>query len=124
VLTRRFLVEIGGMAVPGAAAKAETTACAPKVSPEHLLEPGKWQMLINPTLPPQQFIDEKGELQGLNVELAQAMAAQMCLEPVFLRRDFPPMIPGLRAAGCTACSAPTSPSRFATKTWLRRRPMR
>ena len=54
-------------------------------------------MSINPTLPPQQFVDSKGELQGLNVELARAMAAKMCVDPVFLRMDFPPMIPGLRA---------------------------
>ena len=71
--------------------------CTPSVVPPHVLEAGTWQMSINPTLPPQQFVDSKGELQGLNVELARAMAAKMCLEPVFLRMDFPPMIPGLRA---------------------------
>lgn len=54
-------------------------------------------MSINPTLPPQQFVDSRGELQDLNVELARAAAAKMCLQPVFLRMDFPPMVPGLRA---------------------------
>jgi polar amino acid transport system substrate-binding protein len=54
-------------------------------------------MSINPTLPPQQFVDDKGELQGLNVELAKEIAKHICLEPVFLRMDFPPMIPGLRS---------------------------
>jgi polar amino acid transport system substrate-binding protein len=79
----------------GGATQAQT--CTPKVPADHLLEAGKWQMSINPTLPPQQFVDSNGELQGLNVELARAMAAKMCLQPVFLRMDFPPMIPGLRA---------------------------
>jgi polar amino acid transport system substrate-binding protein len=73
---------------------AQQSDCVPA---GHLLEAGKWQMAINPTLPPQQFVDSKGELQGLNVELARAMAAKMCVEPLFMRMDFPPMIPGLRA---------------------------
>jgi polar amino acid transport system substrate-binding protein len=77
------------------AAHAET--CTSKLPASSLLEPGKWQMSINPTLPPQQFVDDKGELQGLNVELAKEIAKHICLEPVFLRMDFPPMIPGLRS---------------------------
>jgi polar amino acid transport system substrate-binding protein len=96
-LTRRWLFGLAGMALLERPAAGQTTACTPKVQPPHVLEAGKWQMSINPTLPPQQYINEKGELQGLNVVLARAMAAQMCLEPVFLRMDFPPMIPGLRA---------------------------
>ncbi len=76
---------------------AQTAACPAPIPAGHLLEAGKWQMSINPTLPPQQFVDSKGELQGLNVELARAMAAKMCVQPEFMRMDFPPMIPGLRA---------------------------
>lgn len=76
------------------AAYAET--CTPKVSADHLITPGKLQMSVNPTLPPQQFIDEKGELQGLNVELGKAIAAKLCLEPEFVRMDMPPMIPALK----------------------------
>ena len=71
--------------------------CTPRVPASSLVEAGKWQMSINPTLPPQQFVDDKGELQGLNVELAREIAKRICIEPVFLRMDFPPMIPGLRA---------------------------
>jgi polar amino acid transport system substrate-binding protein len=62
-----------------------------------LIEAPKWQMSINPTLPPQQFVDDKGELQGLNVELAREIAKRICVEAVFLRMDFPPMIPALRS---------------------------
>ncbi len=71
--------------------------CTPRVAADHLLTPGTWQLAINPTLPPQQFVDSNGDLEGLNVELARAMAAKMCLDAHFLRMDFPPMIPGLRA---------------------------
>jgi polar amino acid transport system substrate-binding protein len=76
---------------------AHAEDCTAKVPASSLIEPGKWQMSINPTLPPQQFVDDKGELQGLNVELAKEIARRICLEPVFVRMDFPPMIPGLRA---------------------------
>jgi polar amino acid transport system substrate-binding protein len=76
---------------------AHAESCTSKLPASSLLEAGKWQMSINPTLPPQQFVDDKGELQGLNVELAKEIAKHICLEPVFLRMDFPPMIPGLRS---------------------------
>ncbi|MEI6202659.1 MAG: ABC transporter substrate-binding protein [Enhydrobacter sp.] len=54
-------------------------------------------MSINPTLPPQQFIDEKGELQGLNVELMKEIAKRLCIPLEFIRMDFPPMVPALTA---------------------------
>ncbi|MDN4586987.1 ABC transporter substrate-binding protein [Xenophilus aerolatus] len=72
-------------------------SCTPKVAADQLVTPGKLQMSINPTLPPQQFVDEKGELQGLNVELGKAVAKKLCLEPVFIRMDMPPMIPAMQA---------------------------
>jgi polar amino acid transport system substrate-binding protein len=81
----------------GAIPPAHAQSCTPKLPASSLVEAGKWQMSINPTLPPQQFVDDKGELQGLNVELAREVAKRICLEPVFLRMDFPPMIPALRA---------------------------
>ncbi|WP_159998336.1 ABC transporter substrate-binding protein [Roseomonas sp. 18066] len=95
MLMRRLFVGLAGALLLAGTAQAQT--CTPAVPAANLLEAGKWQMSINPTLPPQQFVDRSGELQGLNVELARAAAAKMCLEPVFLRMDFPPMVPGLRA---------------------------
>jgi len=71
--------------------------CTPKIDKSHLVEAGKLMMSVNPTLPPQQFVNEKGELQGLNVEMGKDIAKRLCLEPVFLRMDFPAMIPGLKA---------------------------
>jgi polar amino acid transport system substrate-binding protein len=81
----------------GLAYAAHAESCTSQLPTSSLLEAGKWQMSINPTLPPQQFVDDKGELQGLNVELAKEIAKRICLEPVFVRMDFPPMVPGLRA---------------------------
>jgi polar amino acid transport system substrate-binding protein len=91
----KFVLGLACALFAGGAAKSQT--CSPKVSADHLIAAGQMQMSINPTLPPQQFVNEKGELQGLNVELGKEIAKKICLEPVFLRMDFPPMIPGLRA---------------------------
>jgi polar amino acid transport system substrate-binding protein len=69
---------------------------APAMPAAHLVDAGKYQMAVNPQLPPQTFINDKGELLGLNVELTTAMAKIMCLEPVFIRMDTQGMLPGLQ----------------------------
>jgi polar amino acid transport system substrate-binding protein len=76
---------------------AAAQTCKPVVADTDLVAAGKLQMSINPTLPPQQFVDEKGELQGLNVELMKEIAKRLCLPLEFIRMDFPPMIPALNA---------------------------
>ena len=70
--------------------------CQPKVGTSNLVQPGKLQLAINPTLPPQQFVDEKGELQGLNVELGRELGKRICVPVEFVRMDFPAMVPALR----------------------------
>lgn len=92
---RRSFLGLAGTALLARGAAAQS--CTARFPADSVIEAGKWTMSINPTLPPQQFVDSRGELQGLNVELARAAAAKMCVEPVFMRMDFPPMIPGLRA---------------------------
>ena len=72
-------------------------SCKPALQDSDLVAPGKLQMSINPTLPPQQFVDEKGELQGLNVELMKEIAKRLCTPLEFIRMDFPPMVPALTA---------------------------
>jgi polar amino acid transport system substrate-binding protein len=71
--------------------------CTPKVAASDLIEAGVLQLAINPTLPPQQYVDEKGELQGLNVELGRALGEKLCLKTAFVRMDFPAMVPALKA---------------------------
>lgn len=70
--------------------------CTPKVPSASLVQPGKLQLAINPTLPPQQFVDERGELQGLNVELGRELGKRLCVPTEFIRMDFPAMVPALR----------------------------
>ena len=77
---------------------AAAQTCQPAIADADLVAPPKLQMSINPTLPPQQFVDEKGELQGLNVELMREIARRLCVPLDLLRMDFPSMIPALTAA--------------------------
>ena len=77
---------------------AAAQTCKPVPADSDLVAPPKLQMSINPTLPPQQFVDEKGELQGLNVELMREIARRLCVPLDLIRMDFPPMIPALQAA--------------------------
>ena len=79
------------------AGPAWSQPCAPKLPAASLVQPGTLQLAINPTLPPQQFVDEKGELQGLNVELGRELGNRLCVATEFVRMDFPAMVPALRA---------------------------
>ena len=76
---------------------AVAQTCKPALADADLVAPPKLQMSINPTLPPQQFVDEKGELQGLNVELMREIAKRLCVPLDLLRMDFPPMIPAMQS---------------------------
>jgi polar amino acid transport system substrate-binding protein len=76
---------------------AAAQTCTSAIAASDLVTPGKLQMSINPTLPPQQFVDEKGELQGLNVELMREIARRLCIPLDLIRMDFPPMVPALTA---------------------------
>lgn len=88
--TALLLLVIG--ALPAAAQN-----CKSAIPDSDLVTAGKLQMSINPTLPPQQFVDEKGELQGLNVELMREIAKRLCIPLDLIRMDFPPMVPALSA---------------------------
>lgn len=96
----RLTLALAAALVAGGALPALAQGCTPvaPIQPSQLVAPGKLQLSINPTLPPQQFVDQKGELQGLNVELGNEIAKRLCLEMAFVRMDFPPMIPALQAS--------------------------
>jgi polar amino acid transport system substrate-binding protein len=79
---------------PVAAARA---TCTQAISDSELIAPGKLQLSINPTNPPQQFVDKDGQLQGLNVELAKELGKRLCLLVELVRMDFPAMIPAMTA---------------------------
>ncbi|MEM9901211.1 MAG: ABC transporter substrate-binding protein [Pseudomonadota bacterium] len=59
------------------------------------IEPGVLTMSINATIPPRQFIDDQGNLQGLHPDLGNEIARRLCLEPKYMNVDFAVQIPGL-----------------------------
>lgn len=67
--------------------------------PENLpvISEGKLTMSINATIPPTQYIDEKGELVGLHREFGDMIAERLCLEPEYANVQFEVQIPGLQA---------------------------
>jgi polar amino acid transport system substrate-binding protein len=60
--------------------------------------PGKLTMSTNATIPPVQYIDSAGNLQGLHPELGREIAKRLCLEPEFMNVGFEVQIPGLANA--------------------------
>jgi polar amino acid transport system substrate-binding protein len=72
--------------------------CTPTVAGSELVKPGSLVMATNPTLPPMQFVDSSGELQGMRIILGREIARRLCLRPEYVRIEFSAMIPGLRAA--------------------------
>src|SRR5260370_3914476 len=69
----------------------------PKIAPPNIIKAGTLIMSINPTLPPLQYVDDKGELKGMRVELANECCKRLGLAPEYIRTEFATMIPGLAA---------------------------
>lgn len=68
-----------------------------KIAAPNIIKAGTLVMSINPTLPPLQFVNDKGELQGMRVELGNAVAKELGLTPEYIRIEFAAMVPGLAA---------------------------
>ena len=95
-IRRRSLLQAGAAAsaltmVPGLA------QAQPKIAPPNIIKAGTLVMSINPTLPPLQYVDDKGELKGMRVELANECCKKLGLAPEYIRTEFATMIPGLAA---------------------------
>lgn len=84
-------------ALLAAAAPANAQDCKVKVADSLLVKPGTLVMSINPTLPPVQWVDEKGQLRGLHVELGEAIARKLCLKAEHVRVEFSVMVPGVQS---------------------------
>ena len=93
---RRALLKAGALA-PAAALLPSALHAQPKVAPPTIIKAGTLVMAINPTLPPLQYVDEKGELKGMRVELANECCKRLGLTPEYIRTEFATMIPGLAA---------------------------
>ncbi len=95
-LDRRGLIAAAGAALAMSALPRRARAQA-KISPPNIIKAGTLVMSINPTLPPLQFVDERGQLQGMRVELGNEVAKRLGLTPEYIRIEFSAMIPGLAA---------------------------
>jgi polar amino acid transport system substrate-binding protein len=96
IIRRRGLLRAGIVASTLAVAPSSLRAQA-KVAPPNIIKAGTLVMSINPTLPPLQFVDDKGQLQGMRVELANECCKLLGLAPEYIRTEFATMIPGLAA---------------------------
>ena len=95
IIHRRRLLKAGAalsMLAVAPAARAQA-----KLAPPNIIKAGTLVMSINPTLPPLQFVDDKGQLQGMRVELANECCKLLGLAPEYIRTEFATMIPGLAA---------------------------
>ena len=96
IIRRRGLLKAGAalstLVIAPTAARAQA-----KIAPPTIIKAGTLVMSINPTLPPLQFVDDKGQLQGMRVELANEICKRLGLTPEYIRTEFATMIPGLAA---------------------------
>src|SRR5215203_6190902 len=97
VLDRRELLVGAGALAFGIGANPRRAHAQAKVAPPHIIKAGTLVMSINPTLPPLQFVNDKGELQGMRVDLGNEIAKWLGLTPEYVRIEFAAMVPGLAA---------------------------
>ncbi len=95
-IRRRTLLQAGA-AVTATTALPGLARAQAKIAPPNIIKAGTLVMSINPTLPPLQFVDDKGQLQGMRVELANELCKRIGLTPEYIRTEFATMVPGLAA---------------------------
>jgi len=96
-LDRRTLIATGLAAGAAAAALPKRVRAQARIAPPNIIKAGTLVMSINPTLPPLQFVDDRGQLQGMRVELGNEVAKRLGLTPEYIRIEFSAMVPGLAA---------------------------
>jgi polar amino acid transport system substrate-binding protein len=96
-ISRRSALASVGAALAATQIPAAARAQA-RVAPPVIIKAGTLMMSINPTLPPLQFVNDRGEIQGLRAELGNELAKRMGLAAEYFRIDgVTTMIPGLAA---------------------------
>lgn len=65
--------------------------------PESLRQAGTFSVAINPDIAPVKFLDDQGEVAGLNPELLEAAGKLMGLEVEFQKASFDALVPGLES---------------------------
>ncbi len=94
---RLMLAMAAGLLATAGIGTARAADCKQAVPDSDLVKPGTLTMSTNPTLPPLQYVDDKGDLAGMRIELGNEIAKRLCLEPDYVRINFDAMIPGLQA---------------------------
>ena len=84
-LTDRRTLLAGAAAVGLASALPGRAFAQAKIAAPNIIKPGTLVMSINPTLPPLQFVDDRGQLQGMRVELGNEIAKSLGLTPEYVR---------------------------------------
>jgi len=97
IANRATAIALGAAGVLAFSTSAFSQSCTQKVPDSLLVKPGTLVMSINPTLPPVQWVDDKGQLRGLHVELGEAIARRLCLKPEHVRVEFSVMVPGVQS---------------------------
>jgi polar amino acid transport system substrate-binding protein len=95
-LSRRGVVA-GAGALGLATALPGAVRAQAKIAPPIIIKAGTLVMSMNPTLPPLQFVNDRGELQGMRWELGNEIAKTLGLTPEYVRIEFSAMVPGLAA---------------------------
>ena len=80
----------------GLAGAAQAQSCEPKIGHPPLVRKGVMIAAINPTVAPIQYIDDDGNIIGLDVDLGNAIAERLCLKMQFQSTQFATMIPILK----------------------------
>ena len=88
-----LLIALAALSGPAAYAQGE---CTPKLGHPPLVRQGSLIAAINPTVAPIQYIDESGNIIGLDVDLGNAIAKRLCLKMEFQSTQFATMIPILK----------------------------
>ncbi len=98
------LPQTGATSAPGAVGSATSTVAAPSVvatvAPENLVQKGKLLICTDFPYPPQEFYDDNGNPQGLDVEIGQAIAARLDLQPQFVNSVFDTIIAAVTSGKC------------------------
>lgn len=85
----------GLAAICGHAARAQGN-CTPAIGHPPLVRRGSLIAAINPTVAPIQYIDDDGNIVGLDVDLGNAIADRLCLKMELQSTQFATMIPILK----------------------------
>jgi polar amino acid transport system substrate-binding protein len=96
-LTRRNVLLGAAAAGAGLMLSGRSAFAQPKLAPPAIIKPGTLIMSTNPTLPPLQFVDQAGEVQGMRIELGKELAKALGLTPEYIKVEFATMVPGLAA---------------------------